>query len=152
MSWSTKVLAALLVAVWIAPPVGALDGAASGTFITVVPPYPLTQQPQTIVGTTNFSLPVATGVLVCTSFRWLIWPDSAWATAQGDRVAFLRVDGADVGALMINEALPNNLVQFSTGACYSASLPAGLHTAAVHFGGLGLNQSFFTTGRVDVTW
>jgi hypothetical protein len=136
-------------------PALALDGNNQpGAFGVIVPVQPLSMtQP---VGNWTFTLPQSTGVLICTSFRWLVYPDSDWATANYHRVAFINLDGQDVGSLMINRALPPplGLIQFSTGACYSATLPMGTHTYAMHFGALSNlpGKTFSVNGRITVAW
>jgi len=150
----TRAIAFCLALCMCAPAV-ALDGNnLSGDFAVMVPVQPLSVTLP--VGSWSFTLPQTTGVLICTSFRWLVYPDSDWPTADYHRVAFINLDGHDVGSLMINRALPAplGLIQFSTGACYSATLSMGTHTYAMHFGALSSlpGKRYSVNGRITVAW
>ena len=112
-----------------------------------------TGTPQTVLMTTYFTLPSTQRVLISTTFRWYANDNSS---TFGARVAFIRIDGVDVGTLLIVDSQPGNLMQFSTSGYFSTVLQPGPHTAAVHFGGCCGNYGHpFVVGsgsRLDVTW
>jgi len=121
---------------------------------TLVDQTEITQGGGSVLMSKTVSIPSSTRVLVCTTFRWLAeYPQYT----SGDRVAYIRIDGSDVGTLLVTDSGPSNLWQFSNGGCYSATLSSGNHTFAVHFGGCCGDQvnDRFTVGagsRMDIVW
>ena len=116
--------------------VPAVDISASQVFLTPV----------------TFSVPSGRWVTLIASVRW--FPSNP-AAASGLRVAYLQVDGQDVGPLIIGSAIPGGLDQFSTGASYSVWLAGGTHTFRLHFGTCCGYATPFVVGnesRLDVVY
>jgi hypothetical protein len=121
---------------------------------TVVPQSDISQGGGSVLMSGSFTVPVATKILACTTFRWLAVDP---LTTTGPRVAFIRIDNQDVGSLMITTSAPSDLWQLSNGGCITTSVSGGvLHNFAVHFGGCcGVYGHPFTVGagsRISIVW
>jgi hypothetical protein len=100
----------------------------------------------------TFLVPAGKWITLIASIRW--FPSNP-STASGLRVAYLQVDGQDVGPLIIGNAIPGGLDQFSTGASYSVVLAGGTHTFRIHFGTCCGSATPFVVGnesRLDVVY